>query len=73
MRNIKFYVTDDGKYPVEDFLDRLSSKQTQKVVWVMQLVEELELVPTTYLKKLQNTEEIWEIRVQMGNNIFRLF
>ena len=35
------------------------------------LVEELEQVPTTYLKKLVNTKDIWEIRVQMGSNIFR--
>lgn len=37
----------------------------------MQVVEELEQVPTTYLKKLVNTKDIWEIRVQMGSNIFR--
>ncbi len=43
----------------------------QKVAWVMQAVEELEKVPTTYLKKLVNTKGIWEIRVQMGSNIFR--
>ena len=35
-------------------MDALDSKQAQKVAWVMQLVEEL--VPTTYLKKLTNTE-----------------
>jgi phage-related protein len=49
----------------------LDSKQAQKVAWVMQVVEELEQVPTTYLKKLINTKDIWEIRVQMGRNIFR--
>jgi len=52
-------------------LDALNSKQAQKVAWVMQLVEELELIPTTYLKKLTNTDGLWEIRVQQGNNIFR--
>jgi len=49
----------------------LDSKQAQKVAWVMQAVEELEKVPTTYLKKLVNTKGIWEIRVQVGSNIFR--
>lgn len=52
-------------------MDALDSKQAQKIAWVMQLVEELELIPTTYLKKLTNTEGLWEIRVQQGNNIFR--
>ena len=72
MREIVFYKTKDDKCPVEDFLDSLSSKQAQKAIWVMQLIEELEQVPTTYLKKLTNTDEIWEIRIQQSNNIFRL-
>ena len=71
MREILFYRTKSGECPVEDFLDTLDSKHAQKVAWVMQVVEELEQVPTTYLKKLVNTKDIWEIRVQMGSNIFR--
>ena len=72
MREIIFYKTKSGSSPVEEFLDSLNSKQAQKVVWVMKIVEELETVPTTYYKKLKNTDDIWEIRVQQSNNIFRL-
>jgi phage-related protein len=72
MRSVNFYRTDSGNCPVEDFLDSLSGKQAQKVVWVLRLVEELENVPAQYLKKLVNTEDIWEVRVQFGGNIFRL-
>lgn len=72
MRKINFYRTDDDKCPIEEFLDSLSSNQVQKVAWVLQLVEELDLVPTTYLKKLVSTDDIWEVRVQVGGNIFRL-
>lgn len=72
MRNIHFYIMDDGKSPIAEFLDSLSGKQAQKVTWVLQLVEELSYVPSTYLKKLVNTDEIWEVRVQVGGNIFRL-
>jgi phage-related protein len=57
---------------VEEFLDALTSKQAQKVAWVLQLIEELEVVPTQYFKKLVNTEDIWEVRIQQGGNIFRL-
>lgn len=71
MREIIFYRTKSDECPVEDFLDTLDGKQAQKVAWVMQVVEELEQIPTTYLKKLVNTNDIWEIRVQMGSNIFR--
>lgn len=71
MREIIFYRTESNESPVEEFLDTLDSKQAQKVAWVMQVVEELDQIPVTYLKKLTNTEEIWEIRVQQSNNIFR--
>ena len=72
MRTVNFYRTKSGKSPVEDFLDSLSGKQAQKVIWVLRLVEELDVVPRQYLKKLGNTDDIWEIRVQFGGNIFRL-
>ena len=71
MREILFYKTESGECPVEEFLDTLENKQAQKVAWVMRLIEELDKVPSTYFKKLSNTQDIWEVRVQVGNNIFR--
>ena len=71
MREIVFYKTVLGRKPVEDFINTLSSKQAQKVAWVLNLVEELNNVPTQYFKKLENTDEIWEVRVIFGSNIFR--
>ncbi|TYL48783.1 type II toxin-antitoxin system RelE/ParE family toxin [Marinomonas sp. IMCC 4694] len=72
MRNINFYITEDGKSPVAEFLDSLSNKQAQKVAWVLQLVEELDAEPSTYLKQLMDTDNIWEVRIQVSGNIFRL-
>jgi len=34
--------------------------------------EDLEQVPTQYLKKLITTDDIWEVRSTIGNNTFRL-
>jgi len=72
MRQIKFYRTESNRCPVEDFLDSLTGKQAQKVMWVLQLIEDLDHVPGQYFKKLVNTEDIWEVRIQFGGNIFRL-
>jgi phage-related protein len=72
MKEIVFYRTQSGASPVEDFLNSLSGKQAQKVLWVLRLIQELDSVPSQYLKKLVNTDDIWEVRVQIGNNIFRL-
>jgi len=72
MREIIFYHLQSGRCPVEEFLDSLNAKQAQKVAWVLQLVEEQDRVPVRYFKKLVATDDIWEVRVQMGNNIFRI-
>jgi len=72
VREIRFYRTSSGRSPVEEFLDSLSGKQAQKVVWVLRLVEELERVPEQYLKKLTGTEGLWEVRAQHGGDTFRL-
>lgn len=72
MKEIKFYKTNHAESPVEEFLDSLSGKQAQKVTWVLQLFEEMPVLPGQYFKKIVNSDEIWEIRVQFGNNIFRL-
>lgn len=72
MRKIIFYRTISGNSPVEEFLDSLNSKQAQKVAWVLQLVEDLERVPPQYFKKLEGTDDLWEIRAQFGGNTFRI-
>lgn len=72
MREVQFYRTPSGQCPVEEFLDSLSGKQAQKVVWVLRLVDELESVPAQYLKKLGGTEGIWEVRAQHGGDAFRV-
>jgi hypothetical protein len=53
VKEIKFYKTKTGKIPVKDFLDSLSSKHAQKVIWVLELVESLNQVPVQYLKNLK--------------------
>jgi len=72
MRNIKFYRTESGNCTVEDFLESLSDKQSKKVAWTLRVIRDLQRVPTQYLKKLKSTDDIWEVRVTLGNNTFRL-
>jgi phage-related protein len=72
MRAIHFYRLDNGNCPVEEYLDTLSNKQVEKVFYVLELVESLDIIPRKFFKKLESTDDIWEVRVQLGNNIFRL-
>jgi len=71
MKEIIFYRTVNGKCPVEEYLDTLSNKQVEKVFFILQLVESLDTVPRKYFKKLESTNDLWEVRVQLANNIFR--
>src|SRR6056297_3249869 len=72
MQRILFYRFENGKCPVEDYLESLTNKQVEKVFFVLDVIEQLEIIPKKFFKKLQSTDEIWEVRVQHGNNIFRL-
>ena len=72
-REVILYTSESGECPVKNFLDSLPGKVLQKVTWVLNLVSELEKIPTTYFKKLKNSDDIWECRVQFGSNIYRLF
>jgi len=72
MREIQFYRTGLGVCPVEKFLDSLGPKQTQKVLWVLRVVRDLPRVPVQYLKKLEGTDGLWEVRAEFGGDAFRL-
>jgi phage-related protein len=55
------------------FFDKQSKKVKDKIIWTFDLVEDLQRVPETYLKHLENTDGLYEIRVQLGSDIFRIF
>lgn len=57
----------------QDFFDKQSKKVKAKIVWTFDWVEDLQRVPETYLKHLENTDGLYEIRVQLGSDIFRIF
>lgn len=72
MSKITFYKTASGKCSIEEYLDKLSDKQVQKIAWVLKIIREMNPIPTNYFKKLVNTDDIWEIRVDVGRDTFRL-
>jgi phage-related protein len=71
MRKIIFYQLENGKSPVTDFLESLSNKQVEKVFFVLDLIETIDIVPRKFFKKLESTD-LWEVRIRYANNIFRL-
>ena len=43
------------------------------MIWTLKLIEDLDKIPEIYLKHLENTDGLFEIRVQVGSNIYRIF
>ncbi len=72
MKKIIFYRTAEGKCYIEEFLDSLTDKQAKKIAWVLRIVRDTDPVPPQYLKKLSNSNDIFEVRITVSNNIFRL-
>ena len=67
-RKVTFY-----KSYFQDFFSKQNKKVKAKIVWTLDLVEDLQRVPETYLKHLENTDGLYEIRVQLASDIFRIF
>jgi phage-related protein len=55
------------------FYDSLTWKVQKKILWTLEIIETLDRIPEIYFKHLENTEGLYEIRVQMGSNIYRIF
>ena len=56
-----------------EFYREQSLKVQKKILWTLKIVEEVDRIPEIYFKHLENTDGIYEIRVQFGGNIFRIF
>jgi len=72
MKKISFYRTASGKCPIKEHLDSLTDAQTTKIAWVLKLIREFDQISSKYFKKLVKTNDIWEARVEVGRNTFRL-
>lgn len=57
----------------EEFYSAQTSKVQKKILWTLRVVEDLERIPEVYFKHLEGTSGLYEIRVQSGSDIFRIF
>ncbi len=57
----------------ENFLRKQPEKVQNKIFRVIEAIETLERVPETYLKSIKTIKGLFEARVQLGSNIWRVF
>jgi phage-related protein len=56
-----------------DFYSVQTKEVQSKIDWVIGLVRTLKIVPEKYFRHLESTKGLFELRVQVGSNIFRIF
>mgnify|MGYP000905686455 FL=1 len=61
----------------KDYFEKFFIEQTEKVkakiIWTIELIEELERIPEIYLKHIESTDGLYEIRIKMAGEIYRIF
>ena len=56
-----------------DFYNQQKQKVKAKIIWTFRLIETIQQVPEDYLKHVESTDGLYEIRIQLGSDIFRIF
>ena len=57
----------------EDFLLKQPKKVQDKIYKIIEAIETLERVPSNYLKHIVGTNGLYEARIKLGSNIWRVF
>lgn len=56
-----------------DFFKKLKPEVQKKIIWTFKLIETIDRVPEKYFKHLTGTTGLYEVRVEVGSDIFRIF
>lgn len=68
IREIYFY-----KNYFINFYSSLDSRIQQKFDFVLQLIRTVDRVPIKFLKHIESSEGLYEIRIEHANNTYRIF
>jgi phage-related protein len=56
-----------------DFYEKQNDTVQAKIEWTLNLIRVTRQVPEKYFKHLEGTKGLYEIRVEAGSNIYRIF
>ena len=68
IREVVFY-----SHHFDDFYQQQNSKVREKIDYVLFLLMHLERIPEKFLKHLEGQKGLYELRIEVGSNIFRIF
>ena len=61
-----------GKYYFE-FYNKLDKDLQEKIDWVFELIKSVDQIPKKYFQHLENSDGLFEIRIEFESNIYRIF
>lgn len=56
-----------------DFYKEQTEEVQRKIEWTLNLLQTIERVPKKYFEHITGTDGLFEVRVEYGGNIFRIF
>ena len=56
-----------------DFFNKLDIKTKEKITYVIDIVKFTIMVPEKFLKHIEGTDGLYELRIKSGSNIYRIF
>lgn len=68
VRNLSYY-----KHYYIDFFETLKPEVKKKFNWTLQLIATLQMVPNKYFQHMEGSTGLYEIRVEVGSDIYRVF
>lgn len=61
------------KYYFQDFYLKVSDNVKEKIGYVFRLIKTVDKVSEKFLKHIEGTDGLYEIRIEVGSNIYRIF
>lgn len=61
------------KHYFDEFINRQTSAVQRKVEYVLDLIRHVPRVPEKFLKHIEGTKGLFEVRVEVQSNIYRIF
>lgn len=71
LKDQKYRYVETFQDHFEKFFVKQDQKVKNKIIWTLELIEDIEIVPKLYLDNIDG--KLYEIRVKQGSNIFRIF
>jgi phage-related protein len=56
-----------------EFFETLKPEVKKKFNWTLQLIASIDQIPIKYFKHLSQSDGLYEIRVEQGSDIYRVF